>query len=55
MLGNLVCDMMVQEFDADIAILNSGTIRSDNLYPPGSPQLLPNTVAMLVFADLVGF
>lgn len=34
-LGNLVCDIMLAATDAELAILNGGTLRSDVLHPPG--------------------
>ena len=35
-LGNLIADLMRQAVSADIALLNSGTIRSDSVSPPPS-------------------
>jgi len=35
-LGNFVCDIMLAATDAELAILNSGTLRSDTLHPPGN-------------------
>ena len=35
-LGNFVCDIMVAATNADCALLNSGTLRSDTLHPAGS-------------------
>ena len=34
-LGNLVTDIMVAALNADCALLNSGTLRSDTQHPPG--------------------
>lgn len=34
-LGNLVCDVMRRATRADVALLNSGTLRSDTLHEPG--------------------
>lgn len=34
-LGNFVCDIMLASTHADIAILNSGTLRSDRIHPKG--------------------
>lgn len=34
-LGNFVCDMMRHYYDADCALMASGTIRGDQVYPPG--------------------
>ena len=35
-LGNFVCDIMVASTEADFALINSGTFRSDTLHPAGS-------------------
>lgn len=34
-LGNFVCDLMRHFYDADCALMASGTIRGDQIYPPG--------------------
>lgn len=34
-LGNFVCDIMLASTYADLAILNSGTLRSDRIHPKG--------------------
>ena len=34
-LGNFVCDLMRLHYDADCCIMASGTIRGDQIYPPG--------------------
>jgi 5'-nucleotidase len=34
-LGNFVCDIMLASTHADLAILNSGTLRSDRIHPKG--------------------
>lgn len=34
-LGNFVCDIMRFHYDADCAIMAAGTIRGDQIYPPG--------------------
>ena len=34
-LGNFVCDLMRHFYDTDCAIMASGTIRGDQIYPPG--------------------
>lgn len=34
-LGNLMCDIMLTAVDADCAILNSGSLRSDCVFPAG--------------------
>lgn len=38
-LGNFVCDLMRQYYGADCAIMAAGTIRGDQIYPPGVIQL----------------
>ncbi|KAF3482621.1 5'-nucleotidase [Arthroderma uncinatum] len=38
-LGNFVCDLMRCYHDADCAIMASGTIRGDQIYPPGILRL----------------
>ena len=43
-LGNLVTDIMVAALNADCALLNSGTLRSDTLHPEGKFILRVNTV-----------
>ena len=34
-LGNFVCDLMRHFYDADCALMAGGTIRGDQIYPPG--------------------
>uniref|UniRef100_A0A6A7G6W3 Mannosylglucosyl-3-phosphoglycerate phosphatase-like isoform X2 n=2 Tax=Hirondellea gigas TaxID=1518452 RepID=A0A6A7G6W3_9CRUS len=34
-LGNFICDIIMAACNADIAILNSGTLRSDRIHPAG--------------------
>lgn len=34
-IGNFVCDLMRFHYDADCCIMASGTIRGDQIYPPG--------------------
>lgn len=34
-LGNFVCDLMRHYYDADCALMASGTVRGDQIYPPG--------------------
>ncbi|XP_018022748.1 mannosylglucosyl-3-phosphoglycerate phosphatase isoform X2 [Hyalella azteca] len=34
-LGNFICDVMLAACNADVAVLNSGTLRSDRLHPAG--------------------
>jgi 5'-nucleotidase len=38
-LGNLLADAMVKDTGADLAIINSGSIRSNRVFPPGSLSL----------------
>lgn len=38
-LGNFVCDLMRFHHNADCALMASGTIRGDQIYPPGVLQL----------------
>lgn len=35
-LGNWVCDVLLSVTGGDVAILNSGTFRSDQIHPPGN-------------------
>lgn len=34
-IGNFVCDIMRAHYDADCALMAAGTIRGDQIYPPG--------------------
>ncbi|EON99409.1 putative flagellar associated protein [Phaeoacremonium minimum UCRPA7] len=34
-IGNFVCDIMRHHYDADCALMAAGTIRGDQIYPPG--------------------
>lgn len=34
-IGNFVCDIMRSHYEADCAIMAAGTIRGDQIYPPG--------------------
>ncbi|KKA29417.1 hypothetical protein TD95_004609 [Thielaviopsis punctulata] len=34
-IGNFVCDLMRQHYEADAALMAAGTIRGDTVYPPG--------------------
>lgn len=34
-IGNFVCDLMRTHYDADCCIMAAGTIRGDQIYPPG--------------------
>ncbi|KAK2787564.1 hypothetical protein FQN53_005013 [Emmonsiellopsis sp. PD_33] len=38
-LGNFVCDLMRYHHDAHCAIMASGTIRGDQIYPPGAVRV----------------
>lgn len=38
-LGNFVCDLMRTHYDGDCCIIASGTIRGDQIYPPGLIRL----------------
>lgn len=38
-LGNFVCDLMRYYYNADCALMAAGTIRGDQIYPPGVLQL----------------
>ncbi|PFH33046.1 5'-nucleotidase, C-terminal domain-containing protein [Besnoitia besnoiti] len=49
-VGNWLCDIMRRECKADIAILNSGTIRSDCVFHPG-PFRFGDLAEMLPMAD----
>ncbi|XP_065570879.1 mannosylglucosyl-3-phosphoglycerate phosphatase-like isoform X2 [Artemia franciscana] len=35
-LGNFICDVMLSSLESDVAILNSGTLRSDRLHDAGN-------------------
>ncbi|EFX89030.1 hypothetical protein DAPPUDRAFT_304700 [Daphnia pulex] len=53
-LGNFICDIMVAATDSDLALLNSGTLRSDKIHPPGPfkirdlSQILPMLDPLIV-------
>ena len=49
-LGNLVTDVMRTAMSADVALLNAGTLRSDDRHGPG-PLTLRDLVAILPMAD----
>jgi len=49
-IGNFVTDIMLEAMDADIALLNAGTLRSDALHPVGSFRL-KDLVAILPMID----
>ena len=47
-LGNFVCDIMVASTEADFALLNAGTFRSDTLHPAG-PFTMKDLLLVLPF------
>lgn len=49
-LGNFICDIMVAATNADLAILNSGTLRSDCIHPAG-PFFLKDLLKILPMID----
>lgn len=51
-LGNFVCDLMGHFYDADCALMASGTIRGDQIYPPGV-LLLKDILNCFPFEDPV--
>jgi inosine-uridine nucleoside N-ribohydrolase len=51
-LGNLMADAMRWDTEADIAILNAGSIRSNRIYPPGDLRRR-DLVAMHPFGGIV--
>ena len=51
-LGNFVCDLMRHYYDADCAIMASGTVRGDQIYPPGV-LLLKDILNCFPFEDPV--
>jgi 2',3'-cyclic-nucleotide 2'-phosphodiesterase (5'-nucleotidase family) len=51
-IGNLVADMMRQRVDADVAIINSGSIRGDRVYPAG-PVRRRALVAVHPFGNVI--
>lgn len=38
-MGNFVCDIMKQHYHADCTIMAAGTIRGDQIYPPGAIRI----------------
>lgn len=48
-VGNLICDIILTGVNADVAILNSGTLRADRIIPPGEFRLreLTNLLPLL--------
>ncbi|KAI8630036.1 Metallo-dependent phosphatase [Xylariaceae sp. FL1651] len=51
-LGNLVCDIMRHYYTGDCTLMASGTIRGDQVYPPG-PILLKDILSCFPFEDPV--
>ncbi|KAL6074461.1 Snake venom 5'-nucleotidase, variant 2 [Balamuthia mandrillaris] len=51
-LGSMICDIMRTTMGADVALLNSGTIRSDSSYGPGDIKL-KDLMTILPFADTI--
>ena len=51
-LGNFICDLMRHYYDADCALVGSGTIRGDQIYPPGV-LLLKDMLNCFPFEDPV--
>ncbi|XP_054722641.1 trifunctional nucleotide phosphoesterase protein YfkN-like [Uloborus diversus] len=49
-LGNFVCDVMLSATHSDVAILNSGTLRSDRVHPKG-PFKMRDLVTILPMMD----
>ena len=47
-LGNMVADLMRRAVDADVALLNAGTLRANAVIPPGFLRL-KDLVAILPF------
>ncbi|KAI1178577.1 Metallo-dependent phosphatase-like protein [Nemania sp. FL0916] len=48
--GNFVCDIMRHNYSGDCALMASGTIRGDQIYPPG-PILLKDIMSCFPFED----
>ena len=51
-LGNFVCDLMRHYYNADCALMASGTVRGDQIYPPGV-LLLKDILNCFPFEDPV--
>ena len=51
-LGNFVCDLMRHYYNTDCALMGSGTIRGDQIYPPGV-LLLKDMLNCFPFEDPV--
>ncbi|KAI0402575.1 Metallo-dependent phosphatase-like protein [Xylaria palmicola] len=51
-IGNFVCDIMRHHYSGDCSLMASGTIRGDQIYPPG-PILLKDIMSCFPFEDPV--
>ena len=51
-IGNFVCDLMRHYYDADCALMAAGTVRGDQIYPPGV-LLLKDILNCFPFEDPV--
>lgn len=51
-IGNFVCDIMRHHYSGDCSLMASGTIRGDQIYPPG-PLLLKDIMSCFPFEDPV--
>jgi len=51
-IGNLICDIMRFYYSGDCSMMASGTIRGDQVYPPG-PILLKDILSCFPFEDPV--
>ncbi|GFQ69772.1 hypothetical protein TNCT_419261 [Trichonephila clavata] len=49
-LGNFICDIMLSATHSDVALLNSGTLRSDRIHPKG-PFTMRDLVTVLPMMD----
>nr|XP_024218519.1 uncharacterized protein LOC112211301 [Halyomorpha halys] len=49
-LGNWVCDVILAATGADLVILNSGTLRSDRIHPPG-PFTMRDLMSVVPITD----
>ena len=52
-VGNMIADLMRRSVDADVALLNSGTLRADAILAPGLIRL-KDLVSMLPFFSDTG-
>jgi 5'-nucleotidase/UDP-sugar diphosphatase len=50
-MGNLVADIMVEMYNADLALLNAGVIRGDRVYPPKTPLTRSDIVREFPFPN----